>query len=167
MSRDDTFIEKLYECSIHKKRLMQAKDMLKDIMPLDAKRYNQLEPIKISIIDQMIFRFSKLQDTMGEKVFPSILLLSGEDIKMMTYIDRLNRLEELDVVNKDRWMVLRKERNEIASEYSYNIDEVVDSINHIYRRVDELVEVYESVCKFSVDKFSFLRDRIYEICKAV
>ncbi len=165
MNRYDTFIEKLYECNMHKKRLLQAKEMLKGIIPLSINRYQHLEPIKISVIDQMIFRFSKLQDTMGEKVFPAILLLSGEEIKRMTFIDRLNRLEELELVDKDRWMKLRKERNEIAHEYSYNIEEVVEGINHIYKKIDELVEIFDKICNFTLEKFPNIGDRIKKVCK--
>jgi hypothetical protein len=71
---------------ILKKRLLGAKNRLKDYMPLSVKRYNTLDEIYISTIDQMIFRFSKLQDTMGDKIFPSILELNGEKVKVMTFI---------------------------------------------------------------------------------
>ena len=95
-----TFAEKLHECNQHKKRLLSAKDKLKSIVLLDVEHYTTLDEIYISIIDQMIFRFSKLQDTMGNKIFPFILELSGEKVKAMTFIDRLNRLEELDFCTK-------------------------------------------------------------------
>ena len=32
------------------------------------------------LIAQLIFRFSKLQDSLGEKIFPAILILYGEEI---------------------------------------------------------------------------------------
>ena len=143
-----TFTEKLHECNQHKKRLLSAKDKLKSIIPLDVEHYTTLDEIYISIIDQMIFRFSKLQDTMGDKIFPSILELSGEKVKAMTFIDRLNRLEELELLYKDEWMTLRKDRNEIAHEYSFNQDEVVDSINLIFNRVDDLLKIYDDIYKY-------------------
>jgi len=151
-----TFIEKLHECNQHKKRLLEAKSALKNIMPLKIEQYNNLESLMISVIDQMIFRFSKLQDTMGEKIFPTILELNGEEVKKMTFIDRLNRLEELELLYKDEWMKLRKERNEIAHEYSFNQDEVVDSINLIYNRVDKLLQIYDDVYSYCYDKFDFI-----------
>ena len=94
------FIEKLYECNQHKKRLLKAKSHLEDIMPINLNKYTALNEVEMSFIDQMIFRFSKLQDTMGEKIFPSILELGGEQVKTMTFIDRLNRLEELGLLSK-------------------------------------------------------------------
>ena len=96
-----TFIEKLHECNQHKKRLLSAKSRLNRVMPLDVKSYNALDDTMISIIDQMVFRFSKLQDSMGEKIFPSLLELVGEKVKQMTFIDRLNRLEELGLVERE------------------------------------------------------------------
>ena len=55
-----TFLEKIYECNQHKKRLQSAKEKLKDIMPLNVKQYEKLDDIFISVIDQFIFRFSKI-----------------------------------------------------------------------------------------------------------
>ena len=153
-NRLETFKEKLYECHIHKKRLLSAKNKLKFIMPLDMKKYNELDEIFISIIDQMLYRFSKLQDTMGEKVFPAILLLNGEEIKKMSFIDRLNRLEELELVNKNLWMELRKERNEISHEYSFNQEEVVEAINAIYDKIDIIIEVFDHIYLYSKNKFN-------------
>jgi hypothetical protein len=127
-------------------------------MPLSVKRYNSLDEAYISTIDQMIFRFSKLQDTMGDKIFPSILELNGEKVKVMTFIDRLNRLEELELLYKDEWMGLRKDRNEIAHEYSFNKDEVVDSINLIFNRVDDILKIYLDIYLYCIEKFDFVKN---------
>ena len=137
---------------------MGAKKRLEEIMPLTVERYNALDELSISVIDQMIFRFSKLQDTLGDKIFPSILELSGEKVKKMTFIDRLNRLEELELLYKDEWMSLRKDRNEIAHEYSFNQEEVVDSINTIFKRVDDLLKIYADIYSYCFEKFDFMRE---------
>lgn len=149
----DTFIEKLHECNQHRHRLLVAKKNLQTIVPLDVEKYSNLSDENISFIDQMIFRFSKLQDSMGEKIFPAILLLNGEDIKSKTFIDRLNRLEELNLLNKEEWMQLRKDRNEIAHEYSFNQDEVVDSINMVYELVSKIIIIYDKLYSYSIKKF--------------
>ncbi|WP_440993291.1 hypothetical protein [Cysteiniphilum litorale] len=41
-----------------------------------------------------------------------------------------------------QWLNLREARSEIVHEYSFNIAEVVDSINLIYHRSDVLAEIY-------------------------
>ncbi len=105
------FKEKIYECDRHVEKINSSKKHLSSIMPLSIEKYPKLSDIEISFIDQLIFRFSKLQDTLGEKIFPSILILSQENVKRKTFIDILNRLEELEVVDKDKWLRLREIRN--------------------------------------------------------
>ena len=151
--KKETLSEKLYECSIHKKRLLSATSKLKYLMPLTVEKYNELDDIFISLIDQMLYRFSKLQDTIEEKVFPAILLLNGEDVKKMSFIDRLNRLEELELVDKNLWMLLRKERNEISHEYSFNQEEIIEAINEIYEKTNTIIEIFDKIYNYSTDKF--------------
>ena len=154
----NTFIEKLHECNQHKKRLQVAKRNLKQYMPIAQDSYSTLQDEDISFIDQLIFRFSKLQDTMGDKLFPSLLELVGENVKDKTFIDRLNRLEELGLVDRVEWMSLRKDRNEIAHEYSFNQDEVIDSINLIYNLTEKLINVYDGFYNYCYEKFDFIKN---------
>jgi len=155
--KENTFIEKLHECNQHKKRLLLAKRKLEKLMPITTQLYDTLSDENISFIDQMIFRFSKLQDTMGDKLFPSLWELTGEKIKNKTFIDRLNRLEELELLYRDEWMSLRKDRNEIAHEYSFNKDEVVDSINLIFTVSQKLVSIYDTLYDYCNSKFKFIQ----------
>jgi hypothetical protein len=153
---EKTFKEKLYECNKHIEKITVSKKHLSAIMPLSVERYLNLNDVDISFIDQLIFRFSKLQDTMGEKIFPFILVLSKEEVKKKTFIDILNRLEELEIIDKAEWLKLREIRNDIAHEYSFNRDEVVDSIVAIYTVSEELMGIYKATYNFCKDKFDFL-----------
>ena len=150
----NTFQEKLYECNKHIEKINDAKEYLKDIMPLSVEKYLSLGKIESSFIDQLNFRFSKLQDSMGESIFKSILIMSKEEVKKKTFLDILNRLEELEIVDKNSWLKLREVRNEIAHEYSFNQEEVVDNINLIYNKSDELIGIYHNICRFIKIKFS-------------
>ena len=152
--------EKLFEASLHKKRLQNARKKLKFIMPLDINKYNEIDDIFVSIIDQMLFRFTKLQDTLGEKVFPMILELQAEPVKKMSFIDRLNRLEEYEILNKDEWIALRDDRNEITHEYSYNEEDVIDNINFIYQKSEILVKIFDTIYNYCVEKFKISLDLI-------
>lgn len=142
----NTFCEKLYECNQHKSKILKAKKYLKEEMPLTLEVYKTLDDAKLSFIDQLIFRFSKLQDTMGENLFSSFMELIGEESKKMTFIDKLNRLEELAILYKNNWMGLRKDRNEIAHE-----------INIIYADTDNLLNIYDVFYKYCFNKFEFVR----------
>lgn len=160
MTKDvaQTFKEKLYECDKHVEKISISKKHLSAIMPISVETYLDLDDIQMSFIDQLIFRFSKLQDTLGEKIFPFILVLSKEEVKKKTFIDILNRLEELEVVNKTQWLGLRESRNEIAHEYSFNTEEVVNSIVAIYQVSDELITIYKTVVDFCKNRFSDLNE---------
>ncbi len=156
---ENTFKEKLYECDRHVQKILISKKYLSKLIPLNIDEYLTMDDIQTSFVDQLIYRFSKLQDTMGEKIFPAILILSQENVKNKTFIDILNRLEELEVLDKNRWLRLREVRNEIAHEYSFNTDEVVDSIESIFYKSDELIEIYNNTLSFCKDRFDFLVSR--------
>ncbi len=143
-----TFKEKIFECDKHAQKIEIAKKHISAFIPLTVNSYQALSEIDTSFIDQLIYRFSKLQDTLGEKIFPSILTLAHEDVKKKTCIDILNRLEELEVVNKNEWLKLREMRNEIAHEYSFNTEEVVDSIAIIYKISEQLLDIYHKTVTF-------------------
>lgn len=152
MSVNPKIQEKLYECDKHIEKIIIAKNHLKHIMPLSVKGYEQLNDIQISFIDQLNFRFSKLQDTLGEKIMPAILIISKEDVKRKTFIDILNRLEELEIIDKQNWLNLREIRNSIAHEYSFNAPEVVNSIADIYNNSDDLMQIYQTIKKFIISR---------------
>ncbi len=94
---------------------------------------------------------------MEDKIFPSILRLLEEDIKKMPFIDKLNRLEELGLVNRVAWMQLRQIRNDIAHEYSFNLQEVVDNLNDIYQVSETLLSIYDDLYRFCYNRFEFVQ----------
>ena len=81
MANNTHIAEKFYECDKHEEKIRIAQKNLSILMPLSYEKYRSLCDVEISFIDQLIFRFSKLQDSIGEKIFPGILILSGEETK--------------------------------------------------------------------------------------
>ena len=145
---NESFNHKIYECDKHVEKLTDAKEYLKPIMPLSMENYLNIDKFQSSFIDQLNFRFSKLQDTIEESILKGILIKFMVNVEKMTFLDILNRLEKLGILDKDRWLELREVRNEIAHEYSFNQDEVVDNINLIYNKSEELVLIYKELCNF-------------------
>jgi hypothetical protein len=145
MDRKNTFKEKLYECDKHVEKIEDAKEYLEVFMPLTLENYLKLDKIANSFIDQLVFRFLKLQDTMGESLLKTTLKLSYDYNKQMSFIDILNRLEELELLEKQVWLELRELRNDIAHEYSFNQEEVVQNINNIYKATTTLIAIYTKV----------------------
>ena len=154
---EQSFKEQVYECHKHIEKITVAKRHLSKHIPLTVEHYANLNDIDMSFVDQLIFRFSKLQDTLGEKIFPSVLTLSEEDVKRKTFIDILNRLEELDIIKKNEWLKLREIRNEIAHEYSFNTEELVASITNVYNSSNDLINIFDDVYTFCREKFTFLK----------
>ncbi len=146
--RDDSFSKKIYECNKHIEKLNDAREYLQNIIPLTLETYSNIDKIQSSFIDQLNFRFSKLQDTIGESILKGLLIKSKENVEKMTFLDILNRLEKLEILDKARWLELREVRNEIAHEYSFNQNEVVENINLIYEKTDDLISIYNDVYKF-------------------
>ena len=54
-------------------------------------------------------------------------------------------------------MQLRKLRNEIAHEYSFNQEEVVENINAVFRKSEDLLRIYEEIYNYCKEKFDSVK----------
>jgi hypothetical protein len=116
------------ELNIHFSRLDMILPELKSYLPFSEQDFNDIE--KIKTIDSFIYRFTKVQDRMGEKFFPLILAELYEYKSNMAFIDVLNRLEKLELLeSSDKWIEYRKLRNTLTHEYPDNEDEIIEAIN--------------------------------------
>lgn len=139
----------LEECDKHISRITYATGKMHNFMPLNTEKYNLLTDEEIGYIDQFIFRFSKLQDSMGKRLFPLILTITGEDPEDMSFGDILNRLEKLKVINDaGDWKKLREIRNEISHEYSSEINYLVEGINKFYSATTYIMSVYSGIGEY-------------------
>jgi len=86
------------ECDKHILRINSAYKKSSAILPLDASKYVALSEDEIEHIDQYLFRFAKLQDTNGKRLFKAIFSSLEEDVEDLPLIDLLNRLEKLNIL---------------------------------------------------------------------
>ena len=100
----------------------------------------------LAYCDQSIYRFSKLQDCMGAKLFKSVLLYEGENTNK-PFLDILNQLEAIDIINVDEWFEIRDLRNEIAHNYEDNDEIVINILNTIYKIKSDLKETLDAIFK--------------------
>jgi len=106
---------------------------------LDSKQY-------LAYNDQIIYRFSKLQDCMGAKLFKSVLVYQGENTNK-PFLDILSQLERLDIIDVDEWFEIRDLRNEIAHDYAENELTAIELLNAIYHLKNELRRILDAINK--------------------
>ena len=106
--------------------------------------------IDLAIPDQFSTRFSKLQNVMGEKLFPAVLELTKEPGNLVAFVDKLQRLEKIGVIHSaDDWLLLREMRNAFSHEYPDDPAIQASIINKAYQLAAELISTLEGVKAFS------------------
>lgn len=140
--------DNLSESNKHLNRLQNAIKALEEsyIFPLSAENFKSiLESVEhLAYSDQIIYRFSKLQDCMGAKLFKSVLLYEGENVNK-PFLDILNQLEAIDIINVDEWFEIRDLRNEIAHDYEDNDEIAINILNTIYKLKSDLKETLDAI----------------------
>ena len=138
--------------SIADKHLLRLKSSLKALqatIPIDTEKYRALSEQEISFIDQMSYRFGKLQDVTGS-LLRVMLIILGEDIENAPFIDVLNRTEKLGIIDDaQEWIMLRELRNILTHEYSDNDDEIAKGINKLFEISKRLCEIYEKIKEYA------------------
>ena len=132
----------LEELKKHRERLIFSKEKIESWKDLSAETLKN--PEKVETIDSFIFRFSKLQDSMGQKLFPATLEFLGEDIRGLPFIDILNKLEKLRLIDSaGKWKELRELRNLLTHTYPWEEEELISNIKVALKRSEELLETLE------------------------
>ena len=130
-------IEKI---KLHQKRSKAALDEIVSWKTINSEIFNNFE--KIKTIDIFIYRFIKLQDMMGEKLFKIFLDEIGEYKDNMSLLDILDKLEKFEIIkNAYDWMEYRKLRNQLTHEYPNNEDEIIEGIIlaiDVYKEIDTI-----------------------------
>ena len=141
-------IENLKECQKHMDRLLIAIQALQEnyIFPIETGQFQKIlmNREQFAHSDQIIYRFSKLQDTMGAKLFKSILLYQGENTNK-PFLDILNQLEAINIIQVDSWFEIRDLRNEIAHNYDENETTSIHLLNTIFEIILEIQKILNSI----------------------
>ena len=91
-------------------RLFRDFSILEDLQKIEP------DPILAERLDAFVSRFGRLQDTVGDKLLPALLISMAE--KPGAAIDNLDRAEKLGFIESaDTWMEMRRLRNQMVHEY--------------------------------------------------
>lgn len=122
---------------------------------MDAEVYRQLSDSEIATLDQMLFRFGKLQDAIGQRLLPAILLAGQEWRDDETFLDKLNRLEKLGAIpSASDWVKLRELRNSAMHEYPDEPDVNVANLNRLFEGISGLECNLAQARQFAQEHFS-------------
>ncbi len=146
-------------CDRHIMRINEALLSIGVQVPMSIDVYEDLTAEQIRCVDQFVFRFSKLQDAMGAKIFRYVLALLDEDVDTLPMRDILNRMERYKLISSaEDWVYIRELRNEIAHDYPMMESDLVATINELICRSTTLIDVYDNL-KVVAKKL----DRCYEV----
>lgn len=139
-------------CDKHLIRLQSALKALEPTIPIDKERYKRLSDSEMSFIDQLSFRFGKLQDSAG-RLLRTMLQILGEDVEGLPFIDILNRAEKLGIIeDAQEWMMLRELRNILTHEYSEDEEDIAKGINKLYDISKRLSDIYKKIRSYGESK---------------
>jgi len=151
---EDRLKEAVQLCRIHIERMSFAYHKIEKHFPLTEERFINIVPEELSYFDQLIFRFSKLQDCMGGKLFPTLLENLGEETNGVPFIDLLSKLEELNLLENSRdWLLLRETRNIVTHEYPFITKEVIEGLNLLSKHYTLILSIWRKIDEFIKRRF--------------
>lgn len=141
---DKIKLEKYFrECDKHIQRIEEAYGDMQNFIPLTVEKYKNLSKNEVQDVDQYLYRFSKLQDTLGDKVFKLLAQEYVDNINNLSFMDILNKLEKVGyLMSVKEWTYLREIRNEIAHQYDDEAEEMTQAINKIINQKEIIKAIY-------------------------
>ena len=116
MNAQDKLAAVLWEADRHAQTLQETLQEW-DADPVTGWVALEADRLKVRLVDQLLFRVTKLQDVLGERLIPVTLAVLRESFEAWPMRDRLNRLEKLGFLDVNQWLAWREVRNRLAHEY--------------------------------------------------
>ncbi len=135
----------LQEAQLHIERLKDVINRLQHLYPLNLHKFQNLSAEEKDMLDVLAFRFSKLQDLIGAKIFREFLNQTGFITEGKTFLEVLREIEKEGIIDIDTWSDFRKVRSLIAHEYPFNLEERIEAINYLIENAPNLIEVVERI----------------------
>jgi hypothetical protein len=126
-------------------------------LPITADILDDLENEELGFLEIITSRFAKLQDAISQKLFPMILGILGEDAPNYTFLDRLNKLVKMEIIDSvDFWKAMRKTRNSIAHEYPDDLETTAEQINACVEQVRVLLTFFNRLKEYVATNIAIL-----------
>ena len=135
-----TLKENLEKAKLHLDRVKRASQEIRKYEILKNLDIEDFETVKI--IDTFTFRFIKLQDFLGQKLFKRFLDEIGELEENVSFLDVLDKLEKLRIIDTvEDWIEIRKLRNKLTHEYPDELEEIKKELEIAIDKINLFEEV--------------------------
>jgi len=102
------------------------------------------DPQLIDTLESFSAKFSRMQDTIADKLLPVFLKTAGEQTG--TVIENLNRAEKLFLItNAQDWLIARGLRNKLVHEYIENPHALSEAVDLAKEFVIELIKTQKAI----------------------
>lgn len=133
---------------LHFTRASQAAEEIKKL-DIDTVSFESFEVVKT--IDTFVYRFLKVQDYMGQKLFPIFLDELSEYDPSMPFRDVLNRLERLQILSSAHdWLRYREIRNTLTHDYPDNQEDIREGIKLALNAFEDIRKIFEKIKSYPV-----------------
>ena len=107
------------------------------------------DPQLIDTLESFSAKFSRMQDTIDDKLLPVFLKTAGEQTG--TVIENLNRAEKLFLItNAQDWLMARGLRNKLVHEYIENPHELSEAVDLAKEFVTELIKTQKAIKSYTI-----------------
>lgn len=112
-------------------------------------------PDGIDRLESFYAKFSRMQDTLVDKLLPALLVAVGEIPG--SAIDNLERASRLGLLEKpDDWIGMRRLRNRLVHEYVEAPADMVLALRAAARFVDKLSAAFHAISDYANSRFTLL-----------
>ena len=105
-------------------------------------------PEGIDRLESFVGKFSRMQDTVMDKLLPALLTAAGDTTG--TALDNLNRAQRLGFVDDpDAWLGMRQLRNRLVHEYVDDLEELAAALSVARTFTATLSAVHEALRRYA------------------
>jgi len=100
------------------------------------------------MLDAFVSRFSRLQDTLGDKLLPALLRVSLE--KTGSQLDNLLRAEKLGwIISAENWIEIRTLRNKLVHEYMDSPPDMLQALITALKNAEILIQTQNKLAQYA------------------
>ena len=127
------------ESESHIRHMERAAEILSEFFPLTDSSLHTLPDDIVPVLDQFIYRFTKLQDSMASRLLPSLHTLLRADDAPRPFLDILSYLEQMGAItSEEQWQFFRSLRNNLAHDYPESAVQTAETLNTLYAKWNDL-----------------------------